>query len=96
MVYNIMPLRNWYLIQTAAVDPAARTKKFDDKLMGELIRFVSSRSRHTLGLRHNMELVLQQLRDKEYQEKRTYFFYHGLCTFQLCCAARRWGDCFIP
>jgi hypothetical protein len=30
-------LRNWYLIQTAAVDPAARTKKFDDKLMGELI-----------------------------------------------------------
>jgi hypothetical protein len=31
-----------YLIQTAAVDPAARTKKFDDKLMGELIRFVSS------------------------------------------------------
>jgi ribosomal protein S18 acetylase RimI-like enzyme len=31
-------LRNWYLIQTAAVDPAARTKNFDDKLMGELIR----------------------------------------------------------
>jgi hypothetical protein len=26
-------LRNWYLIQTAAVDP--RTKKFDDKLMGD-------------------------------------------------------------
>jgi hypothetical protein len=39
------PLRNWYLIQTAAVDPAARTKKFDDKLMGELIRFVIPRSR---------------------------------------------------
>jgi hypothetical protein len=37
-----------------------------------------------------------EMRDKEYQEKRTYFFYHGLCTFQLCCAARRWGDCFIP
>jgi predicted Zn-dependent protease len=48
------PLRNWYLIQTAA-DPAARTKKFDDKLMGELIRFVSSHEvGHTLGLRHNM------------------------------------------
>jgi hypothetical protein len=39
------PLRNWYLIQTAAVDPAARTKKFDDKLMGELI--VSS---HEVGI----------------------------------------------
>jgi hypothetical protein len=26
-------LRNWYLIQTAAVDPSAR-KKFDDDLMG--------------------------------------------------------------
>jgi hypothetical protein len=34
--HNIMSLlRNWYLIQTAAVDPAARTKKFDDKLMGD-------------------------------------------------------------
>jgi hypothetical protein len=32
--HNIMSLlRNWYLIQTAAVDP--RTKKFDDKLMGD-------------------------------------------------------------
>jgi hypothetical protein len=36
------------------------------------------------------------LRDKEYQEKNGHFFYHGLCAFQLCCAARRWGDCFIP
>jgi predicted Zn-dependent protease len=47
-------IKKWYLIQTAAVDPA-RTKKFDDKLMGELIRFVSSHEvGHTLGLRHNM------------------------------------------
>ncbi len=54
--HNIMSLlRNWYLIQTAAVDPAARKKKFDDNLMGELIRFVSSHEvGHTLGLRHNM------------------------------------------
>jgi hypothetical protein len=68
------PLRNWYLIQTAAVDPAARTKKFDDKLMGELIRFVSSHEvGHTLGLRHNMgassATPVEKLRDKEYQEK---------------------------
>jgi hypothetical protein len=67
-------LRNWYLIQTAAVDPAARTKKFDDKLMGELIRFVSSHEvGHTLGLRHNMgassATPVEKLRDKDYQEK---------------------------
>ncbi|MFV8370701.1 zinc-dependent metalloprotease [Flavobacterium sp. LB2R40] len=73
--HNIMSLlRNWYMIQTAAVDPAARSKKFDDKLMGELIRFVSSHEvGHTLGLRHNMgassATPVEKLRDKEYQEK---------------------------
>lgn len=73
--HNIMSLlRNWYLIQTAAVDPAARSKKFDDKLMGELIRFVSSHEvGHTLGLRHNMgassATPVEKLRDKDYQEK---------------------------
>lgn len=73
--HNIMSLlRNWYLIQTAAVDPAARSKKFDDKLMGELIRFVSSHEvGHTLGLRHNMgassATPVEKLRDKDYQAK---------------------------
>jgi len=73
--HNIMSLlRNWYLIQTAAVDPAARSKKFDDKLMGELIRFVSSHEvGHTLGLRHNMgassATPVEKLRDAAYQEK---------------------------
>lgn len=73
--HNIMSLlRDWYLIQTAAVDPAARSKKFDDKLMGELIRFVSSHEvGHTLGLRHNMgassATPVEKLRDKEYQQK---------------------------
>jgi hypothetical protein len=72
--HNIMSLlRNWYLIQTAAIDPAARNKKFDDKLMGELIRFVSSHEvGHTLGLRHNMgassATPVEKLRDKEYQK----------------------------
>jgi hypothetical protein len=73
--HNIMSLlRNWYLIQTAAVDPEARKKKFDDKLMGELIRFVSSHEvGHTLGLRHNMgassATPVEMLRNKEYQAK---------------------------
>jgi hypothetical protein len=53
--HNVMNLlRNWYFIQTAAVDPDARGVKFKDELMGELIRFVSSHEvGHTLGLPHN-------------------------------------------
>ena len=35
-------LRNWYFIQTSAVDPDARSTEFKDELMGELIRFVSA------------------------------------------------------
>ncbi|MBL0179753.1 MAG: zinc-dependent metalloprotease [Gemmatimonadetes bacterium] len=55
--HNVMNLlRNWYLIQTAAINPNARMVDFDDKVMGELIRFVSSHEvGHTLGLPHNMK-----------------------------------------
>jgi hypothetical protein len=54
--HNVMRLlRNWYFIQTAAVDEGARRMDFEDSLMGDLIRFVSSHEvGHTLGLRHNM------------------------------------------
>ncbi len=54
--HNVMKLlHDWYMVQTAAVDPRARHMKFDDSLMGSLIRFVSSHEvGHTLGLRHNM------------------------------------------
>ena len=49
-------LRNWYLIQTAAVNPAARRAMFDDEVMGELIRFVAAHEvGHTIGLPHNMK-----------------------------------------
>ncbi len=73
--HNVMRLlRNWYMIQAAAVDPKARNKDFDDELMGELIRFVSSHEiGHTLGLRHNMgassATPVEKLRDKEWVEK---------------------------
>lgn len=53
--HNVMELlRNWYLIQAAPSDTGARKMVFDDALMGDLIRFVSSHEvGHTLGLRHN-------------------------------------------
>lgn len=72
--HNVMSLlRNWYMVQTAAVDPEARKMVFDDKLMGELIRFVSSHEvGHTLGLRHNFgsssTVPVEKLRDKAWVE----------------------------
>jgi hypothetical protein len=49
-------LRDWFMIQTAAVNPKARKVVFDDETMGTLIRFVSSHEvGHTLGLPHNMK-----------------------------------------
>lgn len=54
--HNVMSLlRNWYFIQTAAINPDAQTLEFKDEVMGRLIRFVSSHEvGHTLGLPHNM------------------------------------------
>jgi len=53
--HNVMYLlRNWYFVQASPNDERARRMQFDDELMGELIRFVSSHEvGHTLGLRHN-------------------------------------------
>jgi len=72
--HNVMKLvHDWYMIQTSAVDPRARKMKFDDALMGDLIRFVSSHEvGHTLGLRHNMgsssKTPVEKLRDKAWVE----------------------------
>jgi hypothetical protein len=72
--HNVMNLvRDWYLIQTAAVDPRARSMRFSDSLMGQLIRFVSSHEvGHTLGLRHNWgsssTVPVDSLRNKKWVE----------------------------
>ena len=72
--HNVMKLvHDWFMIQTAAVDPKARKMKFDDELMGQLIRFVSSHEvGHTLGLLHNMgnssQTPVEKLRDKSWVE----------------------------
>ncbi|MGZ8538222.1 MAG: zinc-dependent metalloprotease, partial [Flavisolibacter sp.] len=72
--HNVMDLlHNWYFIQTAAVDPTARSMRFPDSLMGQLIRFVSSHEvGHTLGLRHNYgsssTVPVENLRNKAWVE----------------------------
>lgn len=54
--HNVMTLlHNWFFIQTAAINPDARSNEFKDEVMGRLIRFVSAHEvGHTLGLPHNM------------------------------------------
>ncbi len=73
--HNVMDLLNrWYIVQAGATDPAARKAKFDDELMGQLIRFVSSHEiGHTLGLRHNFgsssQTPVDSLRSLSYLKK---------------------------
>jgi len=72
--HNVMKLvHDWYFVQTAAVDTAARKMHFSDALMGQLIRFVSSHEvGHTLGLLHNFgsssATPVEKLRDKKWVE----------------------------
>ncbi|WP_442589302.1 zinc-dependent metalloprotease [Pedobacter sp. AW31-3R] len=66
-------LHSWYMLQAGAIDPRARKNTFDDELMGDLIRFVSSHEiGHTIGLRHNMgassQTPVENLRNKKWVE----------------------------
>lgn len=73
--HNVMTtLHDWYMVQASSIDEAARKMHFDDELMGQLIRFVSSHEiGHTLGLRHNFgsssTVPVDSLRNKDWVEK---------------------------
>ncbi|MBB2145456.1 DUF5117 domain-containing protein [Pedobacter sp. LMG 31464] len=73
--HNVQSLvHDWYMIQTAAVDPRSRKMVFSDELMGDLIRFVSSHEvGHTLGLLHNYgsssTVPVENLRNKKWVEE---------------------------
>lgn len=70
--HNVMTLlRNWFFVQTAAINEDAQTPAFEDEVMGRLIRFVSAHEvGHTIGLPHNMgssvAYPVEKLRDPEF------------------------------
>lgn len=73
--HNVMQIiHDWYMVQAGTIDPRAQKMIFDDELMGQLIRFVSSHEvGHTLGLKHNMGASFatpaDSLRNKNWVEK---------------------------
>ena len=72
MYHNVLSLlRNWYFVQTAAVNPKARARNFDTDVMGTLLQFVVAHEvGHTLGLPHNWgsshAVPVDSLRSPEY------------------------------
>lgn len=76
--HNVMSLlHDWYMLQAGSIDPKARKMEFDDSLMGQLIRFVSSHEvGHTLGLQHNFgassTISVEKLRNKKWVEENGF------------------------
>lgn len=73
--HNLMSiLHDWYMIQCGTTDPRAQRMKFDDALMGELIRSVCAHEvGHSLGLTHNFgsssTVPVEKLRDRKWLEQ---------------------------
>lgn len=77
--HNLMSvLQQWYMIQCGPNDPRAQMMKFDEKLMGSIIRFAAAHEvGHTLGLTHNYgassTVKVENLRDRKWLKK------NGIC-----------------
>src|SRR5215218_5029955 len=74
---KLKTLHEWYFIQAAAIDPAARTMTFSNELMGALIRAdISKQVGYSLGLKANMiasnAFSVEKLRDKNWVEKNGF------------------------
>jgi len=74
---KLKTLHEWYFIQAAAIDPAARTMTFSNELMGALIRAdISKQVGYSLGLKGNMiasnAFSVEKLRDKNWVEKNGF------------------------
>jgi hypothetical protein len=73
--HNLMSiLREWYMVQCGTTDPRAQRMKFDDALMGQLIRSVCAHEvGHSLGLTHNFgsssTVPVEKLRDRKWLEE---------------------------
>ncbi|HYF66835.1 MAG TPA: zinc-dependent metalloprotease [Ohtaekwangia sp.] len=73
--HNLMSiLRQWYMIQAGPNDLRGQRMRFDEELMGELIRSVASHEvGHSLGLTHNFgsssTVPVEKLRDREWLEQ---------------------------
>lgn len=75
--YVMVLVHDWYMLQAGPSDSSGRKNVFNDKLMGELIRFVCSHEvGHTLGLMHNFgassTIPVDSLRSKKYVEENGF------------------------
>jgi Met-zincin/Domain of unknown function (DUF5117)/Domain of unknown function (DUF5118) len=81
---QIKTLHDWYMVQAGANDAEARTMKFNDELMGALIRADISRNVGlTLGLKENLgsssTIPFEKLRDKNWLA--THPFNHSIMDY---------------
>jgi hypothetical protein len=73
--HNVLKLlRNWWVVQTGAVNPDARSIELKNEVMGEGVRFVAAHEvGHAIGLPHNMgsssAYPVDSLRSKTFTKK---------------------------
>ncbi len=73
--HNVLKLlRNWWVVQTGAINPEARSIELKNEVMGEGVRFVAAHEvGHAIGLPHNMgsssAYPVDSLRSKTFTKK---------------------------